>query len=216
MKTAIVLGSTGLVGSELVKLLEASPHYDSVLLLNRRPSSHAKQGKVAERVIDFEDPNLDGISGDDLYCALGTTARKAGSEAAQHRVDYEYPVALATRLRNQGVQRLALVSSVGANAQAANFYLRTKGQLEDKLISLGFAQTVIARPSFLLGRRGEYRTGEEAAILLLKLLAPLALGSLRKYRPITADQVARSLVQAAGTGAAGVWVLEYDRMSGLK
>lgn len=209
LKTAIVLGSTGLIGSELVRLLEASPRYGSVLLLNRRPSGHVHP-KVSERIIDFDAPDLSGIAGDDLYCVFGTTLRKAGSQSALRKIDCDYPTTIATRLRKQGVTRLLLVSSVGASATARSFYLRTKAQLEANMIALGFEHLVIARPSFLTGRKGEFRLGEEAAILILRLLSPLMLGGLRKYRGIDASQVAQSLVQAAIAGAAGVQILDYD------
>ena len=211
MKTAIVIGSTGLVGSELVKQLQASPHYSSVVLLNRRPSGSA-QPKVSERILDFNAPDLAGVWADDFYCALGTTLRKAGSQAAQRQIDCEYPTMIATSLRNQGVKRIALVSSVGADAKAASFYLRTKGRLEENIIGLGFEQTVIVRPSFLIGRKNEVRMGEEAAILLMKLLSPFMFGALRKYKGIEASKVALCMVKAANSGAVGVRFIESDQI----
>lgn len=211
MRTAIVLGSTGLIGSELVKCLSASPRYHSILLLNRR-SAGQLPAKVGERIIDFDAPDLAGISGDDLYCAFGTTRRKAGSSAAFQRIDCAYPTTIATRLREQGTKRLLLVSSVGAETDAGSLYLRTKGQLEANLIGLGFAQTVIARPSLLLGDRGEFRLGEKAAAGLMKLLAPFMVGTLRKYRPVAVADVARSLVEAAESEDAGVRYLASDQM----
>jgi uncharacterized protein YbjT (DUF2867 family) len=214
MKAAIVLGSTGLIGSELVKLLQASPHYSSVILLNRRPSGHVGS-KISETIIDFAAPDLSGTTGDDLYCALGTTRRKAGSESAQYQVDYEYPALIAARLKTQGVKRIALVSSVGADVQAGNFYLRTKGKLEETIIGTGFEQTVIARPSVLIGQRAEFRLGEEAAILFLKLLSPLMIGGLRKYRGIEASTVARCLVRGTNSGPAGVRFVESDKIQGF-
>lgn len=215
MKTAIVLGSTGLIGAELVKLLQASPHYGSILLLNRRPSGLVHP-KVAERIIDFDAPDLSGISGDDLYIAFGTTLRKAGSQAALHRIDCAYPTAIASLLRERNLKRVLLVSSVGADTASSAFYLRTKGQLEQNLIALGFEQTVIARPSLLLGRKGDFRLGEESAMLLMKLLSPLMFGSLRKYRAIDASKVARCLVQAAGSGSPAVQFVDYDQMQDLE
>lgn len=215
MKTAIVLGSTGLIGSDLVRLLERSPRYGSILLLNRRPSGH-RHPKVSERVIDFDAPDLAGITGDDLYCAFGTTLRKAGSRAALHRIDCDYPTTIATRLRHQGVKRVLLVSSVGAKPGAASFYLRTKGRLEENIVGLGFEQTVIARPSVLRGRQGEFRLGEEAAILLMKLLTPIMVGPWKKYRAIEASTVARCLVQAAEVAGAGVRFLDYNEMQPLR
>jgi uncharacterized protein YbjT (DUF2867 family) len=211
MRTAIVLGSTGLIGSTLVKLLLSSPQYGSVIVLNRR-SSGLMHPKLLERIIDFNAPDFNGLFGDDLYCALGTTIGKAGSQAAQHKIDCEYPSMIATALKHQGVRRMLLVSSVGADDKASTFYLRTKGLLEKNVIKLRFEQTVIARPSFLLGRRGEFRLGEEAAMLVMKLLSPLMIGSLRKYRAIAADKVARGLVQAATSGSSGLQFLDYTQM----
>ena len=211
MKAAILLGSTGLVGSELVRLLAASPRYGSILLLNRRPLGHVDP-KVSERIIDFDTPDLTDISGHDLYCAFGTTRRKAGSRAALQRIDCEYPTTIATHLREQGVERIFLVSSVGAKTGAASFYLRTKGRLERNIIGLGFTQTVIARPSLLLGEREEFRLGEQIAAVLMKLLTPIMWGSLRKYRPVAAINVARSLVQAANSRETGVKFIASDQM----
>lgn len=211
MKTAIVLGATGLIGSELVKLLEVSPYYSSVLLLNRRPSPYTGT-KVLERIIDFDAPDLDGVSGDHLYCAMGTTLKNAGSKAAQFKIDCEYPTTIATRLKSQGVTRMLLVSSVGANASASNFYLRTKGQLEANLIGLGFESLAIFRPSFLVGQRPEMRTGEGGANLLLKVLSPIMVGALSKYRSINASTVAASMVQIAQSGQTGTRIIEFDQM----
>lgn len=211
MKTALLLGSTGLIGSELVERLQAAPHYRSVVLLNRRPSGY-RHSKISEKIIDFDAPDLRGVAGDDLFCALGTTIRKAGSQAALRKVDYEYPALFAARLKDQGVKRIALVSSVGANAKAASFYLRTKGQLEETIVGLGFEQTVIVRPSVLIGQRTEFRLGEEVAILLLKLFSPVMLGGLRKYKGIKASTVAAGLVRAVNPGIPGVRIIESDRI----
>lgn len=211
MKTAIVIGATGLVGSELVKQLQASPHYRSILLLNRRPSGFVHP-KLSERIIDFDAPDLVGVLADDFYCALGTTRRKAGSKAAQHKVDYEYPVAIATGLRDRGVKCVVLVSSVGADANAASFYLQTKGQLERSLIGLGFERTVIVRPSVLVGKRTEFRRSEETAALLLRWLSPFLVGALRKYRGVEAGKVAGCMVKAACSNAEAVRFIESDEI----
>lgn len=208
MTTAVVIGSTGLVGSELVSVLLASPYYSSVLLLNRRLSglSHAK---LSERIVDFDAPNLDGVFGEHFYCALGTTLRKAGSKEAQFKVDYAYPAAIAVLLKQQNTRQMILVSSIGADSAASNFYLRTKGQLEQKIIALGFNSTVIVRPSVLVGARSEFRAGERAGILLLKALEPLMFGGLRKYRGVNAREVAERMVKEATSGLTGVRVVEF-------
>ncbi|MEO7996525.1 MAG: NAD-dependent epimerase/dehydratase family protein [Gemmatimonadaceae bacterium] len=208
MTTAIVLGATGLVGSELVKVLLSTPFYSSILLLNRRPSAHSHE-KISERIINFDAPELEGISGGHLYCALGTTLRKAGSRSRQFKIDCEYPTDIATRLRNQGVTSMLLVSSVGANRNANNFYLRTKGQLEKNIMGLNFECTVIARPSFLTGSRSESRSGEALATVMLSALSPLMVGALRRYRGIEASEVAARLVREGQAEARGVRIVEF-------
>lgn len=213
--TAVVIGSTGLVGTELVKRLLATSFYSSVLLLNRRPSQHVHP-KISERIIDFDEPNLSGVSGEHLFCALGTTLHKAGSKSAQFRIDCEYPTTIATLLKKQGTRSMILVSSVGANAKAANFYTRTKGQLEQNIIALGFENTVICRPSFLIGTRSESRTAENAALAMLNVVSPFMIGGLSRYRGIEASRVAECMVREATGGVSGVRFLEFDEMQGAE
>lgn len=208
MTTAVVIGATGLIGAELVKVLLATPYYETVLLLNRRPSG-VDDPRLSERIIDFDAPQLDGVFGEHLYCALGTTSRKAGSQAEQFKVDCEYPTRIATMLRERGTRQMIVVSSIGADTRSLNFYTRTKGQLEENLIALEFNSTVIVRPSFLRGKRSELRTGEAFAIGLLDILSPLMIGSLEKYRAVDARDVARRMVREATSGGTGVRVIEF-------
>ena len=211
MKTAIVIGCTGLVGAELLKLLLADPGYRWVIVLNRRPAG-VTHPKLIERILDFDRPELTDLEGNDFYCALGTTLRKAGSEAAQHTIDCEYPTAIATSLRKRGVRRIFLVSSLGANPHSRRFYLRTKGRLEENIIGLHFDRTVIARPSLLLGRRAENRRGERLAIVLMKMLAPVLRGGFARYRAVEASKVARCLVNHAALDASGLKIVESDEI----
>ncbi len=127
-KTALVIGATGLVGSTLVPLLLASPSYAKVVLLVRRPLPLA-HAKLVQSVIDFDQPDASLVQGDDLFCAIGTTLKKAGSQAAQYQIDCTYPHELAKLAQANGCQQFILVSSIGADAQSGNFYLRTKGDL---------------------------------------------------------------------------------------
>lgn len=211
MKTAIVIGATGLVGTELVRILLASPDYASVLVLNRRPLN-LTHAKLTERLIDFDAPDLTGITGDDFFCAFGTTLRKAGSKDAQRRIDCDYPTTIATLLKKQGVRRMFLVSSLGADVNARSFYLHTKGTLEENVIGLNFERTVIVRPSVLVGPRAESRRGEETAIRVMGFLSPFLRGPLGKYRPIEASTVARCLLQQTVSNASGLSIIESDRI----
>ncbi len=207
-KTALLLGATGLVGSHLLEQLLDSPHYSRVVALTRRPLG-IQHPKLQESIIDFDNPDPSKIKGDDLFCALGTTLRKAGSQAAQYRTDCTYPFEIGKIARQNGVRQYLLVSSVGANAAASGFYLRTKGELEDKIKGLDFEHFVTARPSFLLGERSEFRLGEKIGIILAKIFAPLIP---RRYRGIEAARVARALIQLANTGDKGFQVVESENL----
>lgn len=209
MTTAIVLGSTGLIGSHLVRELRAAPSYRSIVLLSRRASAHAG-GKISERIIDFDAPDLDGVSGEHLYCALGTTLRSAGTKAAQFKVDCEYPTTIATRMRERGTTQMLLVSSIGADPRARSFYLRTKGQLEQNVLGLAFDGTVICRPSILVGERAESRVAERVAAAVMGVASPIMVGRLRKYRPVEASEVASRMVREAQAGMTGVKIVEFD------
>ena len=144
MKTALIIGSTGLVGSALLNELLAHPAYSKVISFTRKPSGNTHP-KLHEHCIDFNKiaSYKDLIQGDDLYCAMGTTIKKAGSQAAFTLVDYTYPYQFATIAKSNGVKQFLLVSSIGANAQSKNFYLQTKGTIENDISLLGFETVVI-------------------------------------------------------------------------
>lgn len=151
---------------------------------------------MEEIITDFG--NLDSvsgkISGDDLFICLGTTIRKAGSVANMEKIDRDLPVLIAeTALRN-GTTGAAVVSSIGANPGSSNYYLRIKGEMEEKIISLDFPRTVIARPSMLLGERKEIRAGEIIGKAVMKTFNPVLTGKLRKYRAIHGKDVARAMI----------------------
>jgi len=212
MKTAIVIGSTGLIGSELVQQLLGNSNYSKVLLLNRRAGG-VTHSKLTEHIINFDAPDLSAVNGEDLYCAIGTTIRKAGSKEAQYKIDCEYPSTLAALLKPQGVKQILLVSSIGADETASNFYLKTKGQLEKNIRDLDFESTIIVRPSILLGKRKEFRLGEKIAIVLMQLLSPLMLGSFKKYRGVQAAKVAAKMIASANSGLKGLQIIESDKIN---
>lgn len=208
MKTALLLGATGLVGQHLLQRLLDDPHYDTVVTLTRRPLTTAHP-KLRSIVFDFEHPDPEVVRADDLYCALGTTRRKAGSKAAQYRVDVEYPLTLGHIAHTNGVRQYLLVSSVGANARSPSFYLRMKGELEQQLAALGFETFISARPSLLLGKRAEFRMGERIGIALERLFRPLIPP---RYRGIHADHVAAALITLAHANLRGKHFVESEQL----
>jgi uncharacterized protein YbjT (DUF2867 family) len=196
------------VGGHLLHQLLEHPAYREVVALVRRPMD-INHPKLRQEILDFDHPDPAKIQGDELYCALGTTIKKAGSKEVQHRIDGIYPYEIGRIARQQGVAGYYLVSSVGANARTSNFYLRTKGELEEKLKMLGFPRLVIVRPSFLLGNRTEFRLGEKIGIFLANLLKPIIP---KRYRGVQASDVAAALISAANRKVEGVLVLENEEI----
>lgn len=209
---AIVAGATGLVGGYLRRILDEDAFFDEVRVLVRRASGFEGK-KTVERVVDFArlgEADLDG--GTHVFCALGTTIRKAGSEAAFRQVDYEYPLGLARGAATRGARRFLLVSSVGADAKAGTFYLRVKGEVEEAIRGLPFEAFYAFRPSFLLGERAESRPGERFGMAFARGLEWAMVGGLRKYRPMPAPLLAAAMAAAAERGEAGYHAAHYDEI----
>ena len=186
--------------------------YESVISLVRK-SSGREHVKLIERRIDFD--RLDTVEiprGAHVYSALGSTIRKAGSEEAFRRVDFDYPKMLAGRAAAAGDARFMLVSSVGANKESKTFYLRVKGELEDAVTAMPLQAALFFRPSILIGDREEKRRGEAVGVAVTRMLKFALVGPLRKYRAIPAGTVAEAMVAAANGDARGVRVYHYDEM----
>ena len=212
MKTALVIGSTGLVGSHLVEQLISSDKYNKIILLLRKKTELYTHSKIEKIVFDFDHPDAAVVKADDVFCAIGTTIKKAGSQANQYKIDCEYPYGIAKIAKENGAAQFALVSSIGASAASTNFYLRTKGDLEEKLKSLNYNSLIIMRPSFILGDRKEFRLGEKVGILFAKLLSPLFIGGLKKYKGVNASNIAKSMILHSNNGNKGLKIVESDEI----
>lgn len=214
-RTAWLAGATGLVGGFVLKQLIASDRYVRVVVLTRR-TVHTEDPKVDQRVVSFDQlADMDLPAADDAFCALGTTIKKAGSQEGFRHIDLDFPLALASKALARNAKQFLLVSSAGARAKSKVFYLRTKGELEDAVSELPFKAIHIFRPSMLVGPREERRAAERAGITYMKLVSPMLVGGLRKYRAIEAQDVARSMVSAAAMEKSGKSVYEYDQMMAL-
>ncbi|MGL2987777.1 oxidoreductase [Flavobacterium sp. RSSA_27] len=216
MKTALVIGSTGLIGSQLVDLLLESEHYQKVVIFVKRESGKSHP-KLEQHSINFDAPETYQhlVKGDDLFCTIGTTIKKAGSQSAFRKVDYEYPIAFSNIAKTNNIKQFLIVSSLGANKDSNNFYLKTKGEMEAELAKANFETTVIVRPSLLLGQRSEFRLGEKIGAFFMKGFSFLLFGSLKKYRPIESSTVARALYFLAQSNKKGYTIYESDTLQDI-
>lgn len=215
-RTAILIGASGLVGGFCMQALVAEPEYARIVLLSRRELPLEPRPGLSQKIVNFASLNPTDFAGvDDVFCALGTTIRKAGSQEAFRRVDLEYPLAVAKEARQAGAEQFLLVSSVGADPKSGNFYLRTKGELEQEIGKLGFAAVHVFRPSLLLGKRPELRRGERAVQAIAPLLNPAMIGGLVRYKAIPAAVVGKAMVGAVKRDSSGTFIYEYDEITRL-
>ena len=212
MRAVLVAGASGLVGRELLRLCLADPEVQTVKALLRRdvsldallgaaqpddaPLTDTQRRKFLPCIVEFDrlERHAEHFAVDAVFCALGTTIRQAGSQAAFRQVDFDAPLQIAQLAHAQGASRFLLVSALGASARSRVFYNRVKGELEDAIQAIGFAQFVVARPSLLQGDRPEFRFGERLGLWLSGVLAGLIPES---HRPVHVRQVAQGLLHAA-------------------
>ncbi|MCP9291380.1 NAD(P)H-binding protein [Gracilimonas sediminicola] len=210
-KTAIVIGATGLVGSHILKQLLEDDRYETVKVFHRR-STGVEHSKLEEHVVDFD--NMEEwkhrLIGDELYSALGTTIKKAGSQEKQYTIDFTYQYETAKAAAENGVDKFSLVSSAGANAQSRAFYTKLKGELDEAVKELPFEVITILRPSFLDGDRSENRLGEAIGIFMGKLFTKIP--GLKKYRPIFAGKVAEGMINSLHKCPKGYHIFELDEI----
>ena len=207
--TLLLLGATGVVGTEVLALALANPQIVRVVAPTRRPlPTHSK---LDNPVVDFAKlpPDAPWWSVDAVVCALGTTLKLAGSEARFVEVDRDWPVQVARLARLAGATRFALNSSLGANAQSRGLYLKTKGQAEEAIGQLNYPSYTIVRPSLIDAHRTESRPGEAIGLWVAHALRPLIPMQYRAVRP---ERIASVLLQGVLTGQAGVQVIESRQL----
>ncbi|GLU51987.1 oxidoreductase [Dyadobacter frigoris] len=205
-KTALVIGATGLVGKQVLNYLLASPIYNQIKILTRRATG-LKHEKLNEIFFDFDKPDASLVKADDIFCCLGTTIKKAGSEEAFKKVDFQYPLQIGRLGKLNGSSKYLIVSSMGADSKSFIFYNRVKGEIEKELTDLHYDTLHILRPSLLLGDRGgEARFGEKIGEVLAKILDPVMVGPLKKYAAIDSAKVARGMVELAQLPEKGLFI----------
>ncbi len=198
MKTALVFGSSGLVGSHLVRLLNKNSIYEKIKLFVRS-TSEVKTSKIEIINTDFNNlsNHKEDINGDDCFFCIGTTKKNTPDKDEYRRIEYDIPVEIAKIAKSNSINSFFYVSSGFANPKSSGAYLKNKGQVEEELIKLNFSILGIMRPSFLVGNRKEKRPGEEVGIFFFKIFSPLLLGPLKKMRPIQSEKVAKVMIKVA-------------------
>lgn len=209
MKTALIAGSTGLVGNQLLHLLLNSNLYTKVIAITRHDLP--PHPKLVVLKVEFEklDQWAESLFGDDVFCCLGTTMAKARSKEKFYQVDFMYPLVIAKAARSNGAGRFFLVSALGANKASTIYYNRVKGEIEEAIKQIDYKAIHIFRPSLLLGDRDEKRSGEDAAKLFYKVFGFLIP---KKYQAIESVTVARAMVQMALEDSEGVFIHESKEL----
>lgn len=209
MTRLLLVGATGLVGQSVMRHALADPRVSVLVAPTRKPLP--TQSRLHNPVVDFE--HLPGDAewwkADAVICTLGTTIRAAGSQAAFHRVDYDYPLAVARLALQHGAKTFVLTSASGANPSSRIFYSRTKGELERDLATLGYASLAFIRPGLLGGERTQRRPAEHFGMQVLGLIGPLLP---RRYRMVPSESVATALLHNALDPAPGMHVVESEAL----
>jgi uncharacterized protein YbjT (DUF2867 family) len=215
-KIALLAGASGFVGNLALDALLGSADISRVFAITRRPLGR-EHPRLANRIIQFDqiESQLKGLTCHFALCCLGTTIRQAGSERAFRQVDVDAVLAFARTAKAAQAQRFVVVSSVGADPKSKNFYLRTKGEMEQALMGVGFLSLDILQPSALLGWRGEVRPLELAASAVMPLVNPFLTGKREPFRGIPARTVATAMVGVTRSGRRGVQRYTYSAIQAL-
>ena len=216
MKTALIFGASGFVGSCLLQELLRDPDYAGVIAVARRDLG-VTHDKLTTVIGDYDSLSacLEGVRADEAFIAIGTTKKKTPAWSDYYRVDHDYPVRAAALAKEHGATSLFLVSAVGAGVNSGVFYTRTKGEAERDILALDFEHTHIFRPSIIMGERPEHRPLERALVLTCRALNPLLSGSFKKYRGMEAKDIARAMVLAAKRPAEKTTIYHWKDMDAL-
>lgn len=194
----MIAGSTGLVGKQLMyKLLECR-EYQKIIALVRTPLP-IKHPKLLQLTVDYEklEQYKDQMQGDDYFCCLGTTMKKAGSKEAFYKVDYTYSLQFAKIASENSASKFLLISAIGADSSSSVYYSKVKGELEAAIKKLKIPEIHIFHPSILVGNRLEFRFGELIGIAMAKIISPLLIGKLKKYKPMEVTKLAGAMLKVA-------------------
>ena len=195
MKTALLFGSSGLIGSHILfKLIKNNSYHKIKLFVRSDPAMNDKKLEIIKTDFNNLKNYKEYIKGDDCFFCIGTTKKKAPNKDEYRRVEYEIPVEIAQIAKSNSVNSFVYVSSISANPKSSSTYLKNKGEVEEELKKLNFPILGILRPSFLMGKRKEKRIAEKIGILFFRMISPLFLGPLKKMKPIHSEKVAEVMI----------------------
>ena len=195
MKTALIFGSSGLIGSCLLDLIVNDNNYSKIRLFVRsEPVNTSSKIEIIKTDFNNLKNHKDSIFGDVCFFCIGTTKKNTPDKNEYINIEYNLPVEVAKLAKSNSVNNFIYISSIGANINSSGLYLKNKGRAEEELKKLNFSKLSIMRPSILLGNRKENRVGEKIGIFLMKTLSPLFLGKMKKYKPIKVENVAKTML----------------------
>jgi len=210
---AIIAGASGLIGSNLVNILLEAPQYAEVLVIVRKELS-IQHKKLVQLVINFDelDKHTEAIKGHAVFSCLGTTKSQTPDKKLYRKIDYDYPLQMAQIAKQNGVDQFHVVTALGANKNSSTFYLKLKGELEDELQKLGLKTLHIYQPSMLMGERERNHWLEKMATGIFKVIDPLLVGGLKKYRSIKGTTVAHAMFKKSLESATGTFIYTSDKI----
>tara|TARA_B100001063_G_scaffold195061_1_gene186684 strand:+ start:528 stop:1184 length:657 start_codon:yes stop_codon:yes gene_type:complete len=212
MKTALVFGSSGLIGGHLLNQLIKNDNYNKIKLFVRsEPVINESKIEIIKTDFNNLESCKDNIKGDDCFFCIGTTKQNSPNKNEYQKVELDLPKEIAKIAKDNLIKSFIFISSIYANQNSSGDYVKFKGLVEEELKKLNFSNLGILRPSFLMGERNENRAGEKIGILTFRLLSPLLLGPLKKMKPINSEKVAKAMIKIANENL-GKTIFESDEI----
>lgn len=212
-KSAIILGATGLTGGYVLKQLLNNSEYDKIIVFSRRSlENHNDKLHVCKCDLLNLEEQKEYFKADEVYVCVGTTSNKTPNKKLFRDIDFGIPVTAAQLCRENRIDNLAVMSSLGANSKSSVFYTKTKGEMEESVIEMEIPNTYILRPAMIMGPRKERRVGETLGRILSFIINPLLRGPLKKYRGIHAETIAKSMINLCNEKSDLRKIIESDKI----
>lgn len=194
-KSAILLGASGLTGSYVLEKLINDSNYDEIIVFSRSSLDveHSKLKVIECDLLNLEDQK-DFFNADEVFVCIGTTNNKTPNKKLYREIDFGIPVTAAQLCRENKIDTIIVISSLGASSKSSVFYTKTKGEMEESILEMEIPNTYLLRPAIIMGRRKEKRVGETLGKMITFLINPLLSGSLKKYRGIDAEIIAQAMI----------------------